>query len=170
MLLLKQKQSFRTLLEREGHICRPLLTYLFVVVMFLDVTFTSAGIGLVLLFLQVFSFFTTGFLFSSIPWPTELLGYGAVDRTVHNILSFCVYLGFFYLLSSHLFLKLSILLECVCYWEGRSNLGRELLFYLSHKFKNSYCSGKIQELTLPSVQKSECCFTELQNTPGWRCP
>lgn len=33
----------------------------------------------------------------------------------------------------------------MCYWDGTSNLRRELLFYLSHKLKNSYCSGKIQE-------------------------
>lgn len=33
----------------------------------------------------------------------------------------------------------------MCYWDGKSNLRGELLFYLSHKFKNSYCSEKIQE-------------------------
>lgn len=43
----------------------------------------------------------------------------------------------------------------MCYWDGRSNLRRELLFYLSHKLKNSYCSGKIQERIVSALSAEE---------------
>lgn len=52
-----EAESFRrALLEREGHICRLLLTYFFIVAMFLDVTCIFADIGLVVLLLQFFPF------------------------------------------------------------------------------------------------------------------
>lgn len=81
--------------------------YIFFVAVFLDVTCTLAGIGLVLVLLQFFPFPPlVFFLLCSMANITDCLVLVAVDRTVHEILSFCIYLGFFYLFS-HLFLKLT---------------------------------------------------------------